>query len=73
MDFTYDKILRLQQRKEVHHTPLDYYRRTFLGEEGKSPKGTKIKVSHVGDTLDGKRDAHAEVVALSTYFSSRWI
>ena len=53
------------------HTPLDYYRRTFLGEEGKSPVGTKIKVSHVGDTLDGKRvDAHVEVVALSTYFSS---
>ena len=53
------------------HNPLDYYRRTFLGEEGKSPVGTKIKVSHVGDTLDGKRvDAHVEVVALSTYFSS---
>ena len=53
------------------HTPLDYYRRTFLGEEGKSPVGTKIKVSHVGDTLDGKRvDAHVEVVALSTYFTS---
>ena len=53
------------------HTPLDYYRRTFLGEEGKSPVGSKIKVSHVGDTLDGKRvDAHVEVVALSTYFSS---
>ena len=53
------------------HTPLDYYGRTFLGEEGKSPVGTKIKVSHVGDTLDGKRvDAHVEVVALSTYFSS---
>lgn len=53
------------------HTPMDYYRRTFLGEEGKSPVGTKIKVSHVGDTLDGKRvDAHVEVVALSTYFSS---
>ena len=53
------------------HTPLDYYRRTFLGEEGKSPVGTKIKVSHVGDTLDGKRvDAHVELVALSTYFSS---
>ena len=53
------------------HTPLDYYRRTFLGEEGKSPVGTKIKVSHVGDTLDGKRvDAHVEVVTLSTYFSS---
>ena len=53
------------------HTPLDYYRRIFLGEEGKSPVGTKIKVSHVGDTLDGKRvDAHVEVVALSTYFSS---
>ena len=53
------------------HTPLDYYRRTFLGEEGKSPVGTKIKVSHVGDTLDGKRvDAHVEVVALSNYFSS---
>jgi len=53
------------------HNPLDYYRRTFLGEEGKSPVGTKIKVSHVGDTLDGKRvDAHVEVVALSTYFTS---
>jgi len=53
------------------HTPLDYYGRTFLGVEGKSPVGTKIKVSHVGDTLDGKRvDAHVEVVALSTYFSS---
>ena len=53
------------------HKPLDYYHRTFLGEEGKSPVGTKIKVSHVGDTLDGKRvDAHVEVVALSTYFSS---
>ena len=53
------------------HKPLDYYRRTFLGEEGKSPVGTKIKVSHVGDTLDGKRvDAHVEVVALGTYFSS---
>ena len=53
------------------HTPLDYYRRTFLGEEGKSPVGTKIKVSHVGDTLDGKRvDAHVELVALSTYFTS---
>ena len=53
------------------HNPLDYYRRTFLGEEGKSPVGTKIKVSHVGDTLDGKRvDAHVELVALSTYFSS---
>ena len=53
------------------HKPLDYYRRTFLGEEGKSPVGTKIKVSHVGDTLDGKRvDAHVEVVALSTYFTS---
>ena len=53
------------------HNPLDYYRRTFLGEEGKSPVGTKIKVSHVGATLDGKRvDAHVEVVALSTYFSS---
>ena len=53
------------------HNPLDYYRRTFLGEEGKSTVGTKIKVSHVGDTLDGKRvDAHVEVVALSTYFSS---
>ena len=53
------------------HKPLDYYGRTFLGEEGKSPVGTKIKVSHVGDTLDGKRvDAHVEVVALSTYFSS---
>ena len=53
------------------HTPLDYYGRTFLGEEGKSPVGTKIKVSHVGDTLDGKRvDAHVELVALSTYFTS---
>ena len=53
------------------HTPLDYYGRTFLGVEGKSPVGTKIKVSHVGDTLDGKRvDAHVELVALSTYFTS---
>ena len=53
------------------HKPLDYYGRTFLGEEGKSPVGTKIKVSHVGDTLDGKRvDAHVELVALSTYFTS---
>ena len=53
------------------HKPLDYLGRTFLGVEGKSPVGTKIKVSHVGDTLDGKRvDAHVELVALSTYFSS---
>ena len=53
------------------HTPLDYYGRTFLGVEGKSPVGTKVKVSHVGDTLDGKRvDAHVELVALSTYFTS---
>ena len=53
------------------HTPLDYYKRTFLGVEGKSPVGTKIKVSHVGDTLDGKRvDAHIEVMHLSTYFTS---
>ena len=53
------------------HKPLDYLGRTFLGEEGKSPVGTKIKVSHVGDTLDGKRvDAHVELVALSTYFTS---
>ena len=53
------------------HKPLDYYGRTFLGEEGKSPVGTKIKVSHVGDTLDGKRvDAHVELVALSTSFTS---
>ena len=53
------------------HNPLDYYGRTFLGEEGKSPVGTKIKVSHVGDTLDGKRvDAHIELVHLSTYFTS---
>ena len=53
------------------HKPMDYLGRTFLGEEGKSPVGTKIKVSHVGDTLDGKRvDAHVELVALSTYFTS---
>ena len=53
------------------HKPLDYLGRTFLGVEGKSPVGTKIKVSHVGDTLEGKRvDAHVELVALSTYFSS---
>ena len=53
------------------HTPLDYYRRTFLGEEGKSPVGTKIKVSHVGDTLDGKRvDAHIELVAFGNDFTS---
>ena len=53
------------------HKPMDYLGRTFLGVEGKSPVGTKIKVSHVGDTLDGKRvDAHVELVALSTYFSS---
>ena len=53
------------------HKPQDYLGRTFLGVEGKSPVGTKIKVSHVGDTLDGKRvDAHVELVALSTYFTS---
>ena len=53
------------------HTPLDYYRRTFLGEEGKSPVGTKIKVSHVGDTLDGKRvDAHLELIKFGNGFTS---
>ena len=53
------------------HTPGDYLGRTFLGEEGKSPVGSKIKVSHVADTLDGKRvDAHIELVRFGNAFSS---
>jgi surface repeat SSSPR-51 protein len=53
------------------HTPGDYLGRTFLGEEGKSPVGSKIKVSHVADTLDGKRvDAHIELVAFGNDFTS---
>ena len=52
-------------------TPGDYLGRTFLGQEGKSPVGTKIKVSHVADTLDGKRvDAHIELVAFGNDFTS---
>jgi hypothetical protein len=50
-------------------SPADIYLRTFLGEEGKSPVGSKIKVSHVGDTLDGKRvDAHIELVKFGNAF-----
>ena len=44
---------------------------TFLGEEGKLPTGSKVKVSHVADTLDGKRvDAHLELIKFGNRFTS---
>ena len=51
--------------------PSDTLGYTFLGEEGKLPTGSKVKVSHVADTLDGKRvDAHLELVKFGNRFTS---
>jgi len=66
-----DSELTAEEGTTIHTTtsPADIYLRTFLGEEGKSPVGSKIKVSHVGDTLDGKRvDAHIELVKFGNAF-----
>ena len=51
--------------------PSDTLGYTFLGEEGKLPTGSKVKVSHVADTLDGKRvDAYLELVKFGNRFTS---
>ena len=51
--------------------PSDTLGYTFLGEEGKLPTGSKVKVSHVADTLDGKRvDAHLELIKFGNRFTS---
>ena len=51
--------------------PSDTLGYTFLGEEGKLPIGSKVKVSHVADTLDGKRvDAHLELIKFGNRFTS---
>lgn len=51
--------------------PSDTLGYTFLGEEGKLPIGSKVKVSHVADTLDGRRvDAHLELVKFGNRFTS---
>ena len=51
--------------------PSDTLGYTFLGEEGKLPTGSKVKVSHVADTLDGKRvDAHIELIKFGNRFTS---
>ena len=68
-----DSELTAEDGTTIHTTtsPADIYLRTFLGEEGKSPVGSKIKVSHVGDTIDGKRvDAHIELVRFGNAFPS---
>ena len=51
--------------------PSDTLGYTFIGEEGKLPIGSKVKVSHVADTLDGRRvDAHLELVKFGNRFTS---
>ena len=51
--------------------PSDTLGYTFLGDEGKLPIGSKVKVSHVADTLDGKRvDAHLELIKFGNRFTS---